>query len=440
MDSAPEGSPRKRRKGLALHWQILLGLLLGALFGVLAAHFGFSSFVLVWIKPVGDLFFRLLKVVAIPLVVATLVVGAASLGDLKKIGRIGGRTLVLYLATTALAITIGLLVVNLFGPGRNLDPSLRAALLKSYGGALESRRAVAGSLRPLDQLVRIVPDNFFGALAKPEMIQVVFFSLLLGVALTRIRSDRARPVIAFFEGLSDAVIAMVQGIMKIAPYGVFALIAAVIADLGKDSSQAVSLLEVLAGYMGCVVLGLALHMALVYTPLIRFLARIPLGRFYRSLAPAQLLAFSSSSSGATLPVTMECVEEGLGVDREISSFVLPLGATVNMDGTALYQGVAAVFIANVYGMHLGIQDMLTIVLTATLASIGTAAVPGVGIVMLIVVLQQIHVPPEGIALILGVDRPLDMCRTVLNVTGDATVCASVARAEGAIQGDAGKPG
>ncbi len=435
MDSAPEGSAQKKRKGLALHWQILLGLLLGAVFGVLAAHFGFSSFVLVWIKPVGDLFFRLLKVVAIPLVVATLVVGAASLGDLKKIGRIGGRTLVLYLATTALAITIGLLVVNLFGPGRNLDPSLRAALLKSYGGALESRKAVAGSLRPLDQLVRIVPDNFFGALAKPEMIQVVFFSLLLGVALTRIRSDRARPVIAFFEGLSDAVIAMVQGIMKIAPYGVFALIAAVIADLGKDSSQALSLLEVLAGYMGCVVLGLVLHMALVYTPLIRFLARLPLGRFYRALAPAQLLAFSSSSSGATLPVTMECVEEGLGVDREISSFVLPLGATVNMDGTALYQGVAAVFIANVYGMHLGLQDMLTIVLTATLASIGTAAVPGVGIVMLIVVLQQIHVPPEGIALILGVDRPLDMCRTVLNVTGDATVCASVARAEGAIQGE-----
>ncbi len=433
MDSAQEGSPPPKRKGLALHWQILLGLFLGAIFGVLAAHFGFSSFVLVWIKPVGDLFFRLLKVVAIPLVVATLVVGAASLGDLKKIGRIGGRTLGLYLATTALAITIGLVVVNLFGPGRNLDPSLRAALLKSYGGALQSRQAVAGSLRPLDQLVRIVPDNFFGALAKPEMIQVVFFSLLLGVALTRIRSDRARPVIAFFEGLSDAVIAMVQGIMKIAPYGVFALIAAVIADLGKDSSQAVSLLEVLAGYMGCVILGLALHMALVYTPLIRFLAKLPLGRFYRALAPAQLLAFSSSSSGATLPVTMECVEEGMGVDREISSFVLPLGATVNMDGTALYQGVAAVFIANVYGMHLGIQDMLTIVLTATLASIGTAAVPGVGIVMLIVVLQQIHVPPEGIALILGVDRPLDMCRTVLNVTGDATVCASVARAEGAIR-------
>ncbi len=433
MVPTSDPSPPLRRKGLALHWQILLGLFLGALFGVAAAHFGFSSFVLAWIKPVGDLFFRLLKMVAIPLVVATLVVGAASLGDLKKIGRIGGRTLALYLGTTALAITIGLLVVNLFGPGENLDPSLRAALLKSYGGALESRRAVAGSLRPLDQLVRIVPDNFFGALARPEMIQVVFFSLLLGVALTRIRPERSRPVTAFFEGLSDAVIAMVQGIMKIAPYGVFALIAAVIADLGKDADQALSLLEVLAGYMGCVVLGLALHMALVYSPLIKFLARLPLKRFYRALAPAQLLAFSSSSSGATLPVTMECVEDGLGVDREITAFVLPLGATVNMDGTALYQGVAAVFIANVYGMHLGIQDMLTIVLTATLASIGTAAVPGVGIVMLIVVLQQIHVPPEGIALILGVDRPLDMCRTVLNVTGDATVCASVARAEGALE-------
>ena len=431
--SGPGSSPNKR--GLALHWRILLGLLLGALFGLLAARFGFSGFVLAWVKPVGDLFFRLLKVVAVPLVVATLVVGAASLGDLKKIGRIGGRTLGLYLATTALAITIGLLVVNLAGPGRDLDPSLRGALLKSYGGALESRRAVAGSLRPLDQLVRIVPDNFFGALAKPEMIQVVFFSLLLGVSLTRIRSDRARPVIAFFEGLSDAVIAMVQGIMRIAPYGVFALIAAVIADLGKDADQALSLLEVLAGYMACVILGLLLHLLLVYVPLVRFLAKIPLRRFFRAMAPAQLLAFSSSSSGATLPVTMECVEEGLGVDREISAFVLPLGATVNMDGTALYQGVAAVFIANVYGMHLGLQDMLTIVLTATLASIGTAAVPGVGIVMLIVVLQQIHVPPEGIALILGVDRPLDMCRTVLNITGDATVCACVARAEGAIAGD-----
>jgi len=277
-----------------------------------------------------------------------------------------------------------------------------------------------------------VPDNFFEALARPEMIQIVFFALLLGISLTRIRADRARPVTAFFEGLGDAVIAMVHGIMYVAPYGVFALLAAVIADLGQDTGSALELLRVLAGYMGCVVAGLLVHMFLVYGALLRFLARIPFKTFFRAIAPAQLLAFSSSSSGATLPATMECVEQGLAVRRDISAFVLPLGATINMDGTALYQGVAAVFIANVYGIELGLAEMLTIVLTATLASIGTAAVPGVGLVMLIVVLQQIHVPPEGIALILGVDRPLDMARTVLNVTGDAVVCTSVARMEGAI--------
>ena len=279
-----------------------------------------------------------------------------------------------------------------------------------------------------------MPTNPFAALANAEMLQVVFFALVLGIALTRLsqRVPETSHVVKVFQLLSDAIIEMVQLIMKLAPIGVFALLATVVADLGKDPAQLGDLLASLGGYMATVVLGLIAHWLLVYTVMLKLFTKVPWKRFAKAMVPAQLLAFSSSSSAATLPVTIRSVEQGVGVDEEVSSFVLPLGATINMDGTGLYQGVAAVFIANALGMPLDLGQQLTIVLTAALASIGTAAVPGVGIVMLVIVLKQVGLPEAGIGLILAVDRPLDMCRTVLNVTGDATVATVVASSEGLI--------
>ncbi len=415
---------------LALHWWILIAMVLGVAYGTIAAQLGASEHVGVWIQPFGTLFLNLLKMIAVPLVLFSLVAGVASLNDTGKIGRIGGRTIVLYLGTTAIAITIGLLVVNVFRPGSGLDPATVEKLRAGFAQSASEKIEAAGHVSIVDQLVDIVPQNPFAALARTEMLQIVFFSLVLGIALTRLGMKKdVTHVVKVFQLLSDAVIEMVHLIMKLAPIGVFALIASVIADLGKDPEQMRDLLTALLGYMGTVVLALLLHGLIVYALLIRFLTPVRVRTFARAMLPAQLLAFSSSSSAATLPVTIDCVEKGVGVDEEVSSFVLPLGATINMDGTGLYQGVAAVFIAEVYGMDLSFVQQLEIVLTATLASIGTAAVPGVGIVMLAIVLKTIGVPLEGIALILGVDRPLDMARTVLNVTGDATVATVVASRE-----------
>jgi Na+/H+-dicarboxylate symporter len=416
---------------LALHWQILIAMALGIGYGLIAAQTGSTQHVDDWIKPFGTLFLNLLKMIAVPLVLFSLVAGVASLDDTSKIGRIGGKTIVLYLATTAIAITIGLVVVNIFRPGSGISAELRESLRSGFAQMAEDKVRAAEDVSIVQQLIGIVPTNPFAALANSEMLQIVFFALMLGVALTRLNSKRpVAHVVSVFQLLSDGIIEMVHLIMKIAPIGVFAMLASVLADLGEDPEQTGQLLGALVGYMGTVVLALVLHGVLVYGLLIRGMARIPVKRFAKAMLPAQLLAFSSSSSAATLPVTIDCVEKGVGVDEEASSFVLPLGATINMDGTGLYQGVAAVFIATVYGMDLSLLQQAEIVLTATLASIGTAAVPGVGIVMLTIVLKQVGVPLEGIALILGVDRPLDMCRTVLNVTGDATVCTVVARSEG----------
>ncbi|MGA0869664.1 MAG: dicarboxylate/amino acid:cation symporter [Planctomycetota bacterium] len=416
---------------LALHWQILIAMALGIGYGLIAAQTGSTQHVDDWIKPFGTLFLNLLKMIAVPLVLFSLVAGVASLDDTSKIGRIGGKTIALYLATTAIAITIGLVVVNIFRPGSGISAELRESLRSGFAQMAEDKVRAAEDVSIVQQLIGIVPTNPFAALANSEMLQIVFFALMLGVALTRLNSKRpVAHVVSVFQLLSDGIIEMVHLIMKIAPIGVFAMLASVLADLGEDPEQTGQLLGALLGYMGTVVLALVLHGVLVYGLLIRGMARIPVKRFAKAMLPAQLLAFSSSSSAATLPVTIDCVEKGVGVDEEASSFVLPLGATINMDGTGLYQGVAAVFIATVYGMDLSLLQQAEIVLTATLASIGTAAVPGVGIVMLTIVLKQVGVPLEGIALILGVDRPLDMCRTVLNVTGDATVCTVVARSEG----------
>ncbi|MBK8978320.1 MAG: dicarboxylate/amino acid:cation symporter [Planctomycetes bacterium] len=422
---------------IALHWRILAAMLLGVACGVTLAQVGAPELVRQGIAPLGALFLNLLKMIAVPLVLFSLVAGVASLEDSAKVGRIGGKTVALYLGTTAVAITIGLLVANLLQPGSGIDSTTRDALMASgqaeAGTKIAAARQSSEGVGLLGFLLGIVPSNPFRALATGEMLQIVFFALLLGVALTRLPGGAAKPVVDLFQRLSDAVIEMVHLIMRIAPIGVFALLAGVVAQFGEDAARLGDVLTALLGYMATVVIALLIHGAIVYPLLIRTLTKVPVRRFLRAITPAQLLAFSSSSSAATLPVTIDCVEKGVGVDDEASSFVLPLGATINMDGTGLYQGVAAIFIATVLQVDLTLVQQLEIVLTATLASIGTAAVPGVGIVMLIIVLRQAGIPEEGIALILGVDRPLDMCRTVVNVTGDATVCTVVAASEGLVR-------
>lgn len=425
---------------LALHWQILIAMVLGVIAGLLAAQLGLadSSFGQVFldlIRLAGDLFTRLLRMIAVPLVLFSLVSGVASLSDTKRLARMGGKTIGLYLGTTAVAITIGLIVVNIVRPGSGLSPSTRDSLREAMvtGEALTSANArvdSASQVSVMRQVLDMVPSNPFAALSEGAMLQVVVFSMLLGVALTRMPNEKSGPVVVLFSRLSDAIIELVQMIMRVAPFGVFALIATVVTSVGNDSEALGELGLALLSYAGTVILGLALHAIFVYLPLLHFVGKVSVFRVMRAIMPAQLLAFSSSSSAATLPVTIDCVEKGVGVDKEATSFVLPLGATINMDGTGLYQGVAAVFIATMYNLEIGLAGQVQIVLMAALASIGTAAVPGVGIVMLVMVLQQIDVPPEGIALILAVDRPLDMCRTVLNVTGDATVCTTVAASEG----------
>jgi Na+/H+-dicarboxylate symporter len=423
-----EASPPHSRRRLALHWQIVIGLIAGALFGGTVNAAGWSeiaSTTTTYVRPIGTLFIRLITMIAAPLVLTSLVVGASSISDPKKLGRIGVRTIVLYLLTTAAAISIGLVLARLIRPGSGLSESASARLLASYGEQAGARVEGAADVSFIDALLNLVPTNPFEALAGGNMLQIVFFALIVGVALSLIAAEKAQPVVRFFDGFTDVLIKIVDIVMRMAPYGVFALIAGVTADFGFG------ILSTLSWYALTVLAGLAFHLFVVYGGMLRLLVgvKMPLRRFYREMGSVQLLGFSSSSSAATLPLNMETVREKLGVSERVTSFVLPLGATMNMDGTALYQGVAAVFIAQVYGLPLTMMDQLTVVLTATMASIGTAAVPGAGLVMLVIVLNAIGVPVEGIALILGIDRLLDMCRTVVNVTGDAAVAIIVAASE-----------
>ena len=410
---------------LQLHTKILIGLLSGVIFGVLANRLGFSDFVFNYIKPIGSAFIRLISMIVVPLVFASLLVGTASLNDIRKLGRIGAKTVAYYLCTTAIAISIGLLLANTFKPGVGLSTEAQRQLIQN--SSEEAGEQIETALkRPTikDILLNIIPTNPVQAFVEGRMLQIIFFALMTGICLTLIPTQQSQPVINFFEGVNGVVIQMVHIIMKIAPYGVFALISAVIADFGLD------ILRILIKYSIVVIAGLVLHITIVYSLAIKMFSKLKVGDFFRGIRPAQLIAFSSGSSSATLPVTMECTERNLGVSRQIVSFALPLGATINMDGTALYQGVSAVFIAQVYGMGLTVAQQLTIVLTATLASIGTAGAPGVGMITLAIVLKSIGVPLEGIGIILGVERILDMCRTVVNVTGDASCAVVVASTEG----------
>ncbi len=420
---------------MKLHWKIIIGLVLGLVYGIIGASQGWGDFTSDWIAPFGMIFINLLKLIAVPLVFSSLITGVASLSDLKKLSRIGGKTISIYILTTAISVTIGLVIVNLIEPGKSVPEEMRLQLEETYQQDVQKRESAAESVKdrgPLQPLIDMVPSNIMSAASNNRnMLQVVFVAIFIGIGLIQIPKNRAGPVLDFFHGLNDVIIKLVDVIMLMAPIGVFALIADTINKVaGNNMANIIELLGALGFYMISVILGLLLHMTITYTGILKLFSNMSLKDFYKGMAPAQLLAFSTSSSGATLPVTMERCEDELGVSEEVSSFVLPLGATINMDGTALYQAVAAVFIAQTLGMDLTLASQVTIVLTAVLASIGTAAVPGAGIIMLVIILEAIGVPSQGIALILGVDRILDMLRTTTNVTGDASVAVFVASTEG----------
>ena len=420
----------KIMKKLALHWQILIGMAAGIAFGFAAATFApESTFVQDWIKPFGTIFINLLKLIAIPLIVASLIKGVSDLKDISKLSQMGGRTIGIYILTTVIAVTIGLIIVNIIEPGNYIEESTRMELMDTYGGDATKRIEAAENQKktgPLEALVNIVPSNIIGAAtSNRNMLQVIFFAIFFGLGMILISEEKARPVKAFFDSLNEVVLKLIDLIMLLAPYGVFALLASLVVE-----SPSGDLFAALGVYALCVTLGLAIMIFVVYPIAVKFYTGRTMKSFFNGIGPAQLLAFSTSSSAATLPVTMERVTEHLGVDEEVSSFVLPIGATINMDGTSLYQAVAAVFIAQAFGMELGLTAQLGIIVTATLASIGSAAVPGAGMVMLVIVLGQAGIPEAGLALIFAIDRPLDMCRTTVNVTGDAAVSMIVAKSVG----------
>ena len=377
------------------------------------------------LRPIGQLFMRLIKMVVVPLVFASLLVGVASLGDIRKLGRLGSRTLGLYLGTTAVAVSIGLVCAYVVQPGQFIDPADRTVLLAQFGAAAGDRMSAAAvSPSMIDTLLDIIPTNPLDSLTSGNMLQIIFFAIVLGVAITALGPEDSASVVTLFEKLQNAMIVIIGWVMALAPYGVAALIAEVIGTSG------ISVLTALLVYGATVILGLAIHGGLVYGGLVRLLSRLPWAAFMRAARPAQLIAFSTSSSSATLPVSIECAEKNIGVSNPVASFVLPLGSTVNMDGTALYQGVAAIFIAQVFQTDLSFGSQLSIVLAATMASIGAAGVPGAGMITLALVLTSTGIPTVGLALILGVDRILDMFRTAVNVTGDLAITTVMAKSEG----------
>lgn len=427
-------------KKIALHWKILIGMLVGILFGLgMTAVDGGSNFVLHWINPFGSIFVKMLKLIAVPLIIASLVKGISDLKDISKFKNIGLRTIGIYIGTTVIAITIGLLLVNVVQPGEGISEETITKLTNTYAnsGGVQSKLTEASRQKntgPLQFMVDMVPDNAMKAMSdNKSMLQVIFFTIFLGISMLLVGEKASKPLKDFFESLNEVVLKMVDLIMLFAPYAVFALLANVVVS-SNDPDLLLALLKYAFTVVGGLLLMIIFYMILVSV----FTKKNPI-LFLKQLSPAQLLAFSTSSSAATLPVTMERVEEHIGVDKEVSSFVLPVGATINMDGTSLYQAVAAVFIAQALGFDLSFTDQLTIILTALLASIGSAAVPGAGMVMLVIVLEAVGFPADklaiGLALIFAVDRPLDMCRTVINVTGDATVSALVAKSVGKLAND-----
>ncbi len=408
-------------------------MVFGVFYGLLASKMGWLDLTNDWIKPWGKIFINLLKLIAVPLVFASLIKGVSSLSDISKLSRIGGKTITIYLFTTVVAVTFGLLLVNIVQPGTSFSEEKRLELKEQYASNAASKIASAKGVKedgPLQFIVDMVPSNLIQATGNNKnMLQVIFFAILFGIAIVMLPSEKTSIVKGFFDGVNDIILKIVDLIMLTAPYGVFALLAGLVVDFGGSAE----LFQALGIYSLSVAIGLLLMIMVVYPLILKSFTKLKYFDFFKCIAPAQMLAFSTSSSAATLPVTMERCEDHLGVSKEVSSFVLPLGATINMDGTSLYQAVAAVFIAQAFGYDLDLSQQLTIVLTSTLASIGAAAVPGAGMVMLVIVLSSIGIDPEGIALIFAVDRLLDMLRTVVNVTGDATVASVVAATEGQLK-------
>ncbi len=420
-------------KKLALHWQILIGIILGVLTGLLIGQFDWGNDLIKdWIKPIGTIFIRLLKMIAVPLVIISLAKGITDLGDVNTLSRIGGRTIALYLMTTVVAVVLGLTLVNVFQPGKYVSSETLTELSKDYQGTAQEKMANVNETAekgPLDFFVELVPENFFAATGKNSMmLQIIFFVVFFSVCLLLLPAEQQYPLKQLFDSANAVLLKMVDGIMLFAPYAVFALIAALVADTSNPE-----LFQALLSYAILLVFGMAILLAF-YTLIVYWYAKKSPRFFLKGILPAQLVALSTSSSMATLPVTMECVEENLGVEKEVSSFVCPVGATVNMDATSLMQAIAAVFVCQVLGHDLSIGDQLTIVLTATLASIGAAAAPSAGVVMLVIVLESVKFPsaslPIALAMILSVDRPLDMLRTVINISGDSAVSVIVAKSLG----------
>jgi proton glutamate symport protein len=395
-------------KKLAMHWKILIGMVLGLLFGLLMKNLEQNGLVIDWIKPFGTIFINLLKMIAVPLIVVSLIVGLADLKDISKLSKLGSRTVLFYLCSTVVAVSIGLVLANLIKPGKYINEESRQSLIENFSTDASQKIELAVKAKnggPLQPLIDVVPDNFFKALSdNGSMLQVILFVILIGIGLILIEEKKSKPVIEFFKGMNEVIMKIIDIIMLFSPYGVFALMAALMAEIPDFST-----LAALGIYGLTVLLGLFIMAFVFYPALLMIFAKVNPIKFFKAIAPAQLLAFSTSSSAATLPITMECVTENLGVDEEVSSFVLPLGATVNMDGTSLYQAVAAIFIAQaMLPEALDFQTQLMIVVTATLASIGSAAVPSAGMVMLVIVLGQAGIPEAGLALIFAIDRPLDM--------------------------------
>ncbi len=415
---------------IPLYLQIFIALFLGLILGISAVLLGFNGFVLDWIKPWGEIFMRLLKMIAVPLIAVSLLKGISNLEDISRLSSMGLKTISMYLISTVLAISIGLVLVNIIHPGKYISEDIRQDLLGIYSEEVGSKQSVAveqKNKRPLDFVVEIVPENILASSSENRnMLQLIFFTVLFGLGIIVLPKNRTEYLRRTIEDLNEVILKVIDFIMKLSPIGVLALLAGIIVDVaGDDIERTYQLFSALALYALTVIIGLGILIVLVYPLVIKLLTKRNVIDYIKAILPAQLLGFSTSSSAATLPVTMECAEDNLKIKPEVSGFVLPIGATINMDGTSLYQAVAAVFIAEAFGYDLSLMQQLTIVLTATFASIGSAAVPGVGIVMLVIVLESIGIPSIGVALIFAPDRPLDMLRTTTNLTGDLTIATII---------------
>ena len=422
-------------KKIPLHTKIILGLIFGFIVGVISVFLGIGDIISNWIMPFGTIFVKMLKLIAVPLILVSLVSGISNLKDTAKLSRIGGKTFGLYILTTVTAIIIALFLANTLRPGEYFPEEKTAELKQKYASDASMKISNAKGVKesgPLQMMVDVVPDNFFNSASNNKnMLQIIFFSVLFGIALVLSSPKKSAPIKKAFDGLNEIIIKIVEIIMEYAPIGVFALLAGLIVDLaGDDPNNIITTLKPLVFYAITVLIGLAFMIFVFYPLVIYSYTGISFINFLKAIFPAQMLAFSTSSSAATLPLTMKRVKNNLNVSEEVTSFVCPLGATINMDGTSIHQAISAVFIAQAFGQDLTLADQLVIVITATLSSIGAAAVPGAGLIMLVIVLGAIGIDPQGLALIIAIDRPLDMCRTMVNVTGDATVASIVASTEG----------